>query len=366
MSERAIISALSAIAAACLLSIVTLDAAWAAGDNWDTVVAAAMKEGELVIKGAPGKVYTDVFTQGFEKKYPGIKVSYTGLNGFESIPKIQREREAGIYNWDVYLGGTPSILSTLKPAGAFAPLKPVLRADITDDKNWRGGFDAGWEDNDKKFTYAYDFTVSAPAYVNWDFVKPEDLKTYRDLLKPELAGKIVWDDPRRGGPGINAGAVLMANYGDDFLATLTRTQKIAYTTNGREIAEWIVRGKYPIGLAAGSQYLEQFWKQGLGKNVKAYMDDIQKLNGGPGFGCVALMDHAPHPNAAKLYVNWLLSKEGQTEYVKSVRNSRRLDVPAGDPDLLPQSGREYADTQTEASIALREKEMAITKANIAQ
>jgi iron(III) transport system substrate-binding protein len=335
-----------------------------ADQAWDELVAAAKKEGTLVIKGAPGKVYADVFTEAFKKKYPEIKVSYTGLNGFESIPKITREREAGIYNWDIYIGGTPSTLNTLKPAGAFAPLKPALRPEILADSNWLGGFEAGWEDNEKKFAYAYDFTVSAPAYVNWDFVRAEDFKSYKDLLKPAFADKIVWDDPRVGGPGLNTGALFLTNFGEDFLAKLTGTQKIAYTTNGRDIAEWVVRGRYPIGLSAGAQYLEQFWNQGVGKNVRPYMGDITKMNGGPGFGCVALMERAPHPHAAAVYLNWLLSKEGQVEYVKSGRNSRRLDVPPSDPALAGKPGVTYMDTQTEDSIPLRKKVSDISKANI--
>lgn len=357
-------TAIGLIAALFLLAIGALPVA-AAEQSLDELVAAAKKEGTLVIKGAPGKVYGDVFTEGFKKKYPDIKVSYTGLNGFESIPKITREREAGIYAWDVYLGGTPSTLNTLKPAGAFAPLQPALvLPEVLDDKAWLGGFEAGWEDNDKKFTYAFDFTVSAPAYVNWDFVKAEDFKSYKDLLKPAFADKVVWDDPRVGGPGLNTGALFITNFGEDFLAQLTGTQKIAYTTNGRDIAEWVVRGRYPIGLSAGSQYLEQFWNQGLGKNVKPYMGDITKMNGGPGFGCVALMDRAPHPNVAKLYLNWLLSKEGQMGYVKSGRNSRRLDVPPSDPELAGKPGVKYMDTQTEDSIPLRKKVSDISKANI--
>jgi len=351
------------VAALCILVAVPLGGA-AAEQTWDELVAAARKEGELVIKGAPGKVYADVFTEGFKKRYPEIKVTYTGLNGFESIPKIQREREAGLYNWDVYLGGTPSTLNTLKPAGAFAPLKPALRPEILADSNWLGGFEAGWEDNEKKFAYAYDFTVSAPAYVNWDFVKAEDFRSYKDLLKPEFAGKIIWDDPRQGGPGLNTGAQFLTNFGEEFLAKLTATQKIVYTNNGREIAEAVVRGRQPIGLSAGSQNLEQFWSQGLGKNVKPYMGDITKMNGGPGFGCVALMDRAPHPNAAALYLNWLLSQEGQVEYVKSGRNSRRLDVKPSDPDLAVKPGIQYSDTQTEDSIPLRKKVSDIAKANI--
>jgi iron(III) transport system substrate-binding protein len=339
----------------------------AADESWDAIVAAAKTEGALVIKGAPGAVYAEVLTDGFKKKYPEIKVSYTGLNGFESIPKITREREAGIYNWDVYIGGTPSILSTLKPAGAFAPLAPALKLpEVLGDRAWLGGFAFGWQDHDKKFVFGFDYTISAPGYVNWDVVKHEDLRTLQDLFKPQFSGKIVWDDPRLGGPGLATGATMLLNYGDSFLAKFVGTQKIVYTNNGRQIAEWVVRGLYPIGLAAGLQDLEQFWRQGLGKNIEVFIGNIKTVAGGPGFGAVALMDRAPHPNAATLYINWLLSKEGQTEYIKSGRNSRRLDVPQSDASRGYQVGVKYEDIQSEDAIALRKKVADISKANIKQ
>lgn len=338
----------------------------AADESWDAIVAAAKSEGALVIKGAPGSSYAEVLTDGFKKKYPEIKVNYTGLNGFESIPRITRERAAGVYAWDIYIGGTPSILSTLKPAGAFAPLQPALKLpEILDDKAWLGGFAAGWQDHEKKYAFAFDFTISVQAYVNWDFVKPADLKTLDDLMKPEFSGKMVWDDPRLGGPGIAGGASILLNRGDDFLAKLERTQKIAYSNNGRQEAEWVVRGQYPIGIAVGSQDLEPFWHQGLGKNVQVWNGDSKVIAGGPGFGAVALMDKAPHPNAAIVYLNWLLSKEGQMEYVKSGRNSRRLDVPPGDPSTVATPGGQYQDIQSEDSIPLRDKVSDISKKNIA-
>jgi len=356
-------SPLSSILAVALVLAATPSAT--AEERWDAIVAAARSEGALDIKGAPGNIYAEVLTAAFKKKYPDIKVSYTGLNGFESIPRITREREAGIYGWDIYIGGTPSILSTLKPAGAFAPLLPALKLpEVLDDKAWFGGFAAGWQDHEKKYAFAFDFTVSAPGYVNWDFVKHEDLKTLTDLLKPQFSGKMVWDDPRIGGPGIATGATILLNFDEAFLANLVGTQQIAYSNNGRQEAEWVVRGLYPIGLAVGSQDLEPFWRQGLGKNIEVFMGGIKTVAGGPGFGAVALMDRAPHPNAATLYLNWLLSKEGQTEYVKSGRNSRRLDVPPSDPSLAGKPGVHYEDIQSEDSIPLRNKVSDIAKANI--
>jgi iron(III) transport system substrate-binding protein len=361
-------SQLSGICFAIIASLTVLfdpQLASAQSGAWNELVASAKKEGELVIKGAPGQIYQEVFTEGFKKKYPEIKVSYTGLQGFESIPRITREREAGIFAWDIYIGGTPSILDTLKPAGAFAPLKSALiLPEVLDDKAWFGGFDFGWQDNDQKFAFGFDFTISAMMYVNWDFVKREDLRTIADLLRPQFADKIVWDDPRKGGAGIASGVGILANFGDDFLAKLIKEQKIVYTNNGRQIAEWVVRGRYPIGIAAGSQHLEQFWRTGVGKNVEPFEGDMKKHVGGPGFGAVALMERAPHPNAAKLYLNWLLSKEGQLEYVKSGRNSRRLDVPPAAPDLAGKPNMQYEDAQSESKIPLRARVSKISNENI--
>jgi iron(III) transport system substrate-binding protein len=364
---KRVTGALARVSIMTLALLLAAAPAQAADESWDAIVAAAKNEGALLIKGGPGAIYAEVFTDDFKKKYPEIKVSYTGLNGFESIPRITREREAGIYNWDIYIGGTPSILSTLKPAGAFAPLQPALKLpEILDDNAWFGGFAMGWQDHEKKYAFAFDFTVSAQAYVNWDFVKKDDLKTLDDLMKPEFSGKMVWDDPRLGGPGIAAGAGILLNRGDGFLATLVGTQKIAYSNNGRQEAEWVVRGQYPIGLGVGSQDLEPFRRQGLGKNVEIWNGDTKVVAGGPGFGAVALMDKAPHPNAAIVYLNWLLSKEGQTEYVKSGRNSRRLDVPPSDPSLAGKPGVHYEDIQSEDSIPLRDKVSDISKKNIKQ
>jgi ABC-type Fe3+ transport system substrate-binding protein len=62
------------------------------------------------------------------------------------------------------------------------------------------------------------------------------------------------------------------------------------------------------------------------------------------------MNRAPHPNAARLYLNWLLSKEGQTDWSRaSSYPSRRLDGPRDhlNPESLPQEGKSYLPTYKE-------------------
>ena len=69
-------------------------------------------------------------------------------------------------------------------------------------------------------------------------------------------------------------------------------------------------------------------------------------------GSLALLNRAPHPNAAKVFINWLLSREGQTLFQKVIsvpgdaRNSRRIDVPKDHipPDEQRRDGMPYFDT----------------------
>ena len=73
------------------------------------------------------------------------------------------------------------------------------------------------------------------------------------------------------------------------------------------------------------------------------------------YGSVALMANAPHPNAAKVYINWLLSTAGQTEWGKIGGNSRRIDIPWAVPALAPKPGVTYIPEQTEENLANRQE-----------
>jgi iron(III) transport system substrate-binding protein len=121
----------------------------------------------------------------------------------------------------------------------------------------------------------------------------------------------------------------------------------------RQIVEWVARGRYPIGLALNTTVLEDFRKEGIGRNVMP-VDVVGIDQAVPGFGTVSIFDTAPHPRAAALFVNWLLSQEGQTSYTTTtVENSRRTDVAPGNPPLATKPGVEYTNLQREESAALR-------------
>jgi iron(III) transport system substrate-binding protein len=336
-----------------LFGIASVPVAFAQTPVWEDVVKAAEAEGEVAVRGAPGRNYEEALATAFRRAYPKIKLNFTGTAGRDTIPQMLREREAGVYTWDVFVGGASSVLPTLKPAGALAPLRPALiLPEVLDDKAWINGFDAGWMDNEKKFNFGFDLSWDPMFTVNWDLVKRDDLKTYDDLLKPQFARKIVATDPRVSGEGSVSAAVLALNFGDDFLKRLFGAQQVTFTTNRRQNAEWVVRGRYPIGFATGAEEIENFQREGLGKNISIFRANMPKPVGSSGFGTISLMDKAPHPNAAKVYINWLLSRAGQAEWKHTQRNSRRTDVPPVRQDLVPPAGAD--NIQKEEYLALRE------------
>ncbi|HLY67836.1 MAG TPA: hypothetical protein VKU60_20020, partial [Chloroflexota bacterium] len=114
-----------------------------AATGLDALVPAAKQEGKIAIIGAPGDTFRQVYDT-FSKKY-GITYDYLPGNGnADLVPKIDAERKAGQYNWDVIVHSPASQFAGFKPIGALDPLRPVLLPETMDDSKWVGGFNAGW------------------------------------------------------------------------------------------------------------------------------------------------------------------------------------------------------------------------------
>ena len=102
-----------ATVAAALLAVSILPGA-AQADDWATVLTNARSEGVVVVHGTPGKSYNAASVAGFNKSYPEIKVQFSGIAGAAEVPKVIRERQAGIFEWDVWIGGSTSALGPLQ------------------------------------------------------------------------------------------------------------------------------------------------------------------------------------------------------------------------------------------------------------
>ena len=159
------------------------------------------------------------------------------------------------------------------------------------------------------------------------------------------------------------GAHFILALGEEFLSKLY-TQDVVLTQDRRQLVEWLVRGRYPIAIGIRPVELENFQSQGLGKNVKPLAPESDAgVRISQGSGAVVLISRAPHPNASKVYLNWLLSRAGQVAWTKITKeNSRRLDVTEGDPKARPDpKKRYYGDVAKEENLYLPDRCIEIGK-----
>ena len=348
---------LAASLAAALLSTAEVRAQSGWQKQWEATLAAAEKEGRLEIAGPPGESFRKAIVDAFAKAYPKIKVELLGGSGGSKVARILRERQAGVFAWDLYISGPTSALAGFKPVGAFEPLKPALiLPEVREDKNWIGGFDSGWADTEKRLFYAFGGTLAGDnIYVNRDFVSADPIKSARDLLDPKWRGKIVIQDPRVEGKGLTDVLVMSLAYGEDFVRKLLGGQKLAVTRDRRQLVEWVVRGRYPIAIGLNEYVLVLFQGKGAGQNISPVVDPKTVIYWASGSSGIGLFNRAPHPNAAKVYINWLLSRNGQVEWVETVTNSRRTDVPPAEPKSAMKPGGVYHNTQAEDMIPQRRR-----------
>jgi iron(III) transport system substrate-binding protein len=295
------------------------------------LVEAARKEGRLVVAGPPVQAHRETIMK-FEEAYPGIKVEYLGAPPQVQEPRIASERAAGKYLVDVHVSGASVLhFEQYVPANWYEDLRGALvDPDVLGDKNWVAGFDAGFVDKDKRYIYAFTAELAGGLFVNKDMVR-EDF-TYQSLTDPKFAGKIAALDPRHRGPGSTALQQIIANIGEDKACQLLTNQKVVLSDTPKQVVDWAARGNYPILIGADTATMNTYKATGLAKNVVIVKDE--KATVLSKWGNVMLMQRAPNPNAAKLFVNWILTKDAQAAWAKSASvNSRRTDVTPANPTL---------------------------------
>lgn len=219
----------------------------------------------------------------------------------------------------------------------------LILPEVKDPKAWWSG-SLLWVDR-KHFSLAFN-AYSLPAYaINTEMVKPEELKSYRDLLDPKWKGKIIINDPTIAGIGEKGLSFVLVTMGVDFVKDLAKQEPFIVRDQRLQV-EWLAQRKFPIGLFCKSDPIAEFVKAGA--PIKELIPiEGQALTSGS--GNLPLVDGAAHPYAASLFINWLLSKEGQILFSKaSLVQSAREDIPTDylDPVKLRQPGVKYMWAET--------------------
>lgn len=294
--------------------------------EWERVVGLAKKEGQLTVVGPAGAEIRRALTEPIQKKY-GISVEYLSGRASDFGPRILTERRARQYLWDIVLGGTTTILESLVPAGAADPIKPALiLPEVTDTKYWRDGR-LDFSDNAQIHNLVFMGTPKVVLAYNKNLVDPKELRSYRDLFNSKWKGKIVSDDPHTAGSGQATFLFFYMNseLGEPFIRELAK-QEIRFIRDHRQRAEWVAHGKAPLMISPSETVTVPLIRRGLPIGMMQPLKEGSYLTAST--GSVVLINKAPHPNAAKVYLNWLLSREGQTGWVETTGTlSRRLDVP---------------------------------------
>ncbi len=327
------------------------EAAWQ--EEWERTLSAAKREGTVAVTGPGGTAARDILTGPFKKKY-GISVEFYGGSGRVISPRVLNERRARRYLWDIYVGGATTALSNLIPAGAFKPLDPTfILPEVKDPKSWRGG---AMEILGGRRLLIMTPSQRATIFVNPNMVKVEELKSYKDLLDPKWKGKIVLDDPRKPGPGMATFVFLYLHpeLGMDYIRAFARQEPLILKDYRQEV-NFIAQGRYPILFGSWEVPAEDLIRKGLpivivNPGQLREGSDLSPVN-----GALSAYNNAPHPNAAKVYINWLLSKEGQTLFARAMNYiSARVDVPTDhSPWRVPKEGA--IKTYTLEAMAVKRK-----------
>jgi iron(III) transport system substrate-binding protein len=320
-------------------------------EQWEKTLRAADAEGQLTLYGCCYEY--DRILEGFNKKYPKIKVTTVLGPGGQLGARVLAERRGEKYLPDVFSAGANTIHDALYKAQALEPIKPTLiLPEVIDASKWYEG-EHRYIDPEKRFIFAFvaNSQSGQVQYNRAQQVNPAEFNSFWDLLNPKWKGKMASLDPTTFGMG----AALQFFYyhpelGPAFLRKLYGEMQVTVSRDARQMTDWLASGKFPLCIRcnAGSE-VGKAKEQGLpigSLDTESWKEGGSSSAAG---GTLGIPSRAPHPNAAKVFINWFLSREGQIALQKFGRpdahNSRRIDIPKDDVDPYNrlEPGKKYFD-----------------------
>jgi iron(III) transport system substrate-binding protein len=337
--------------------------------EWAKLVAAAKQEGTLAIGsgGSPSRQFRPI-TDEFQKKF-GIKVEMSTGSGNATVTRILAERKAGRYTMDVALVSLRASTQRLVPAGALVPFAPLLiHPEVVDGSGWYLG--RHWyADRESKYVFIYHVEQENEyeVWYNTEKIKEAEigsLKKQTDFFDPRWKGKIA-GEAMEDGSGIRTmvDSYFEPDRGPEWIRTYLLNAGVTFSNDRRILETWLVGGRFPLmAVPIGASELIVLEKKGLPIKQTWMPKQAGYMRAGGSGCCISAFANAPHPNAAKLFVNWFLSKEGQTLTHTMIpnldRSSLREDIPAGEvlPEERRKPGVKYLFPDADPSFGPRQQE----------
>jgi iron(III) transport system substrate-binding protein len=303
-----------------LLSLVANPIAWQPADAADATAQlvaklyeGAKKEGKLVIYGLGEPFLTPIATT-FKRRYAGITIEAFDEPGAQSRERIIAEQKTNRLIGDIIIVGPTNHqiltdLNYLEPfkTSQWAYMIPELLPDIPNANPLRASV----------FSMAINSKLIPPA---------EEPKIWADLLQPRLKGKMASDDPRGSGGGAGMVASLEKAFGLEYLHKLA-AQDIFFSRDSGTILANLVRGEYSLFITASHDEIIAARKSGAPLKFLKPADGVRAAG-----NYQSIVKNAPHPIAAKLWVEWSTTEEGQQAFAKTGQAAARKGIKAGEPE----------------------------------
>ena len=328
--------------------------------EWEETIRKGQEEGELIINGGSATRRARPVYDRFQEIF-GINVFAQGGDSGPVIDRIIAEREAGRYTVDLWQSGLTSMLGRLAPQGLLSPMADYfILPEVKDPSLWYEGRHQFADPDGFVFKFAANAQAQyTNARYNTELVSPEEYESITsiwDFVDPKWDGKIISQPPSTVGTSV-AEIYFIPGLGVEWIEEFVK-RDVFYVTEEQVIVDAMLQGEYalcllcngpasrldalvPIGAPIGNFAGKEDWK------------DPIALGGGGSHATIALANPPANPNAATVFLNWHLSREGQTTIHQVIGDpainiypvpTLRLDVTDWgntDPDARRVPGLEY-------------------------
>jgi iron(III) transport system substrate-binding protein len=299
----------------------------------DALIAAAKKEGRVSFYTAMDLDFAQRLGKAFEEKYPGISAKVERSGAERVFQRIGQEYGAKIHNVDLANTADAAHCIIWKSNGWLAPYLPE---DVAKH------YDKAYYDPDG--TSIVTRILVSPIAYNTKLVKKEEApKSFKDLLDPKWMGKMVKGHPAYSGTIMNATFQIARDLGWEYLEKLAK-QKVMQLQSATDTPKKIQLGERAV-MVDGAGYLVIRYKEEGSPVEIVYPEEGTPLATGPS----VVFKSAPNPNAARLFQNWMHSREaqqylvdwarqysahGQTTEKPSVRSLKDIKLMKEDPAAI--------------------------------
>jgi len=316
--------------------------------EWESLVKKAEDEGEVAVYATDSIGNAQTIWAAFQKRYPKIKLVGTSVGrGSDLFPKLFSERRAGKFLADVFLAGPTAIHLNLYPAKVIDPIPPVLvHPSVTDLSKWWMG-KHHYVDPEGQYNFMYESALYGPPLsFNTNMVNEKEIKSAWDLVQPQWKGKyaVLQLSATQGSTALSY-VYHHPQLGPKFIEKIYRDMEPTFFRDLRQGTDWLSSGKFPLCFLC--RRIDRAALQGLPVAELDPYSIAEKPGIGSGSGALVLMNRHPHPNAAKVFINWFLSLEGQIAFRQANTDefrvgSMREDLPQ---EILPPLARRRKDRE---------------------